>query len=200
MRESKIAVILVAALGISIPVWAFGGVYKMKVKPIREDPVREKLPIRVTLELKKDLCGLVKRLEGGCSPNYALGEAICAYSERVAGAAFAGFVRTDGASPGPVSETDAVLRPRLADISESGHTWSWSKVEIVIVIEWAALDREGNTLWVKTVPGVGRGKQGTMFTCGGNHRKITQAAVDDVFNQSLNELISSPELRRLAKR
>jgi hypothetical protein len=114
-------------------------------------------------------------------------------------AAFAGFIHADDPTRGPEAETDAVLRLRFVDVSESGHSYSWNQMEYLIIIEWTALDRDGRTLWMQTVRGVGRGKQGTIFTTDRLHREVMQAAFDDVFNQSLKQVISSPELRSLAK-
>jgi hypothetical protein len=198
MHGPRVYSVLVVALGILLPSWAVAGAWKLEVKPLPEDPTRGKLPIRVTLLLAEECCGLVKEISFLEKRKVALGEVLCGYAEEVARAAFADFIRR-GEATRPEAGTEAVLRLRFVDISWSSGMSAWSQQEVLILIEWMVLDREGKTLWAQTIRGVARGKLGTLFSVSRRNRELLQAAVDDVFNQSLKQMISSPELRRLAK-
>ena len=84
--------------------------------------------------------------------------------------------------------------PKIGDI---GATLG-RKRELVIELEWTALDRTGKTLWVRTIQTTGQTKFGNAFTRGKNSRAMDDAAVKDALAKSEAAIRTAPQLLQLA--
>lgn len=90
-----------------------------------------------------------------------------------------------------------VMAPELLFFDWAFGVSAFSESKISLGVEWKLTDISGKVVWVETVNGVGTGKQGNMFT-GDDHMEINvKRALQDLFNNSQDAMLSSRLLRIL---
>jgi hypothetical protein len=188
---------LATTAGLATAFPCLAGARKPVVNPLPKGAIAGKHPYGVTLALTKDLCRTVWK-QKSTRDNRDLGEALCLYAERVATAVFAPVSRRDTNTAAEPDAGEPQLSARFVEMRRNEPAWAWHDQEVAILLEWSMRDRVGRLVRVKTIQGVARDKAGTLFTRTRRRHDAVRAAIDDVFARSVREMISSPELRKLA--
>jgi hypothetical protein len=106
----------------------------------------------------------------------------------------------------PSSETDPrdndiagryVLTPKVAFIEQSFGVTAFSEAKTSIGIEWNLIDTSGSPVWVETINGTGIGIAGNIFTGEKHQKKRLQSALQELFQNTQEAMLSSPLLRKL---
>jgi hypothetical protein len=161
-----------------------------------------KLKLNAELVLTSDFCtSEMKRGNGLTSvkEKFPVGEKLCPGLESELPAIFASLKKVDQIPAPGTSAADIILVPKVGDIGATQKSLAFSKRELVVILEWTALNREGKTLWVSTVQATGKRNMGNVFTHGKNMRKINEDVADDAIEKSVQTISSAPELANLAK-
>lgn len=107
------------------------------------------------------------------------------------------------ATSGSQGERQAVLTPRVADISRSPPTksraWAWTDVEQTVKIEWILKSPGNVVIWQGTGTGKFTNKNGNNFSSDDLDQERLQMAIDNAFKNSLEVLSRSPEIIAFAK-
>lgn len=176
-----------------------GFTHKISAKPFEELSSKEKIPLHVELLLSPDFCDYKFTRQRGLDWHvFPLGEAFCNGSKILANAAFTEVSVASGEAIPSGNRIDAKLIPKLVSVNHFMPMVAWQIQEAVIIIEWKLVDINGKMIWVDTVQGKGRNKLGPALTGLRNNQETMQMAVDDLFLNSLNSIMSSQEVRRYA--
>jgi hypothetical protein len=160
-------------------------------------PEPPKLKLNAELVLTTDFCtAQLKRGNGWTTmkETFPIGSQLCPLLESQLPSLFTSMKKSTQVPTPNTSDADVVLVPKIGDI---GATLS-RKRELVIELEWTALDRAGKTLWVQTIQATGETKFGNTFTRGKNSRAMDNAAVQDALAKSEAAIRSAPQLLTLA--
>jgi hypothetical protein len=160
------------------------------------------LAIKADVVLSPEFCAttMKKGSVWTVKESFAVGENTCPKLETELAKIFTGLSRISKLPEPNDGAADIILVPKFGDIGATMAVGAFSNRELVVVLEWTALDRAGKTLWVQTVQGSARKHMGNAFTHGKNMRKITEATVDDLVEKSATQISSAPELRKLSSK
>ena len=161
-----------------------------------------KLKLNVELVLTSDFCTAEMKRGNGLTSvkeKFPVGEKLCPGLVSQLPAIFASLKKVDQIPALNTSTADIILVPKVGDIGATQKTLAFSKRELVVILEWTALNREGKTLWVSTVQANGKRNMGNVFTHGKNMRKINDDVADDAIEKSVQAISTAPELVNLAK-
>jgi len=165
-------------------------------------PAPTKLKLKAELVLTQDFCtSEMKRGNGWTTvkEKFPIGEKLCPLLETELPSLFVSMKKSEQIPAPNATDADVILFPKVGDIGATEKTWAHSKRELVVVIEWTALDRNGKTLWVQTIQATGEAKMGNAFTHGKNMKLIDEEAVKDALAKSEEAIRSAPELLKLAQ-
>ncbi len=73
-----------------------------------------------------------------------------------------------------------------------------SKRELLVVLEWTAKDKSGKTVWVETIQGTAKEKEGNGFSHTKHAKVLSAKSVNDAAAKSAAAMSASPELRKLS--
>jgi hypothetical protein len=159
------------------------------------------LALKANLVLNYEFCS-TKVMKGSFlagEESFPIGEKACPKLETALSGVFAGgLTKLKGASEADKTDADLTLSPKFVDLGATRPMASWTERELVILIEWTAVDRNGKTIWVQTVQGTASGKLGTLFQVRKQRRLLLEQAIQDLADKSASQISSSPELRKLA--
>jgi hypothetical protein len=161
-----------------------------------------KLNLNAELVLTSEFCTSEMKRGNGLTTvkeKFPVGEKLCPGLKSEVPSIFASLKQVDQIPAPNTSTADIILVPKIGDIGATQKSLAFSKRELVVILEWTALNSEGKTLWVSTVQASGKRNMGNMFTHGKNMRKINDDVVDDAIEKSIETIISAPELIKLVK-
>jgi hypothetical protein len=159
-------------------------------------PPDARLGLRAALVLTPELCA--SKMKDKHKQTYEIGKAACAELEPALKNAFSTLTVVPSESQS--GDAQVVLLPRFVAVDRTSGVQGFSKLTMVIQLEWTVKDMSGRTVWLETVQGTGVGHVGTMGTVGKNRKKTVADAMRDTAEQSASKMSSSPELRKLAAR
>ncbi len=169
--------------------------HKITAKPFEELLGKEKIPLHVELLLPPDFYDYKFTRQRGLDWHvFKLGKAFCDGSKMLAEAAFTKVSVTSGTAIPPGDRIDAKLIPNLVSVNHFMPMTIFEIQEAVIIFEWKLVDINGKMIWIDTIQGKGRKQLGSLW----HNRATMQMAVDDLFFNSLNSIMSSQEVRRYA--
>lgn len=140
----------------------------------------------------------IKELRGGETWKVPLGSPLIENTERLAKVAFAKVVISGGQKPAANGGVQAILIPKLVSISREAGLQTDHERATAVRVEWALNDRNGKLIWVDTILGIGKGPQ-DVYGKDGTEQQV-QSALDNLFRQSLEALISSIEVKSFIQR
>ena len=161
-----------------------------------------KLKLNAELVLTADFCNAeLKRGNGWTTvkEKFPIGEKLCPLLEAELPSVFASMKKSDHVPAPNTADADVILVPKVGDIGATMKNMAHSKRELVIVLEWTALNRAGNAVWVQTIQASGRENMGNVFSHGKDMKKINDDAVNDALAKSEEAMRSSRELQKLAQ-
>jgi hypothetical protein len=156
--------------------------------------VPAKLKLNAELVLSPEFCSSeFKRGNGwtAAKERYPVGAKLCPVLEAELPALFLSMKKSEQVPAPNATNADVILVPKIQDISAT-------MKELVVEVEWTALDRAGKTLWVQAIQASGTGKVRGLGT-GKLQRKHNEAAIDEVIAKSKDAISSSPELLKLVQ-
>lgn len=128
---------------------------------------------------------------------YAIGAEVCTKAESGLSSLFSDIERSVR-QPNAPSDVPLTLVPKFQDFGLTTGSFMGHNRELLIVIEWTGIDRNGKLAWVQTARGSATGEAGnTRWSAKKNNEKIVADAVDDVFQKTRDLNAGSPELRKL---
>ncbi|MFH1349036.1 MAG: hypothetical protein ABIH58_05385 [Patescibacteria group bacterium] len=173
--------------------------HEVSINPVRELSRKEKIPLRITLQLSPELCAYtLTKNRMGDQHIFPLGGPLCKGSEIVARAACTEVFIISKDSVASEQKIDARLIPEIITVDYHMPQWAWEEQEAVIIVKWTLFDNAGKVLWIDTIQSKGSNKLGSTFSGLKRNRETMQMAVDDLFQKSLESILSSQEIRRFA--
>jgi hypothetical protein len=158
-----------------------------------------KLPLRATLVLTPEFCA-TRMSRGSLTTKFGfeVGKAACVEFEPALKEAFASITTTSEAPK--TGDVQLILIPKFVDVGSTvdGIT-AFSDRELDVILQWAAKDISGTTIWIGTVQGAAKHHVGNLFTYKKNLKLIVNDAVKDLASQSAIKMSSSAELRKLSQ-
>ena len=94
-------------------------------------------------------------------------------------------------------EIEYFIRPKVVFIEQSFGVSAFSKASTSIGILWVLEKTEETPIWAETIIGVGVGEAGNAFTGEEQQKDRFRLAIQDLFQKTQSEIISSPLLRKL---
>lgn len=156
------------------------------------------LPIKAGVVLTSDFCATELKRGSSLSgrEKFEVGKGTCPELFKALTPKFSSLERLERMPEQP--NADLILVPKFADL---GTTLGGlrKKREFIILIEWTAVNRAGKTVWLQTVQGTAQESPGGLFHGRINARRMLKNAITDTVAKSVNEILSAPELRELAK-
>jgi hypothetical protein len=166
-------------LGLAL-IFAFG-----LTTPMPAQPVTPKLKLDAELVLTTEFCSAELKSGNGFSTvkdRYQIGEKLCP------------LLKSEDSVPAPnATNSGVILIPKMGDIGAT----RGNKRELVVVVEWTALDRAGKTLWVQTIEATVQGKAGSAYTHGKHVKAMTLEAANAVLAKSEDAIGAAPQLLKL---
>ena len=92
---------------------------------------------------------------------------------------------------------DYYIRPHVEFIEQSFGVSAFSKASTSIGILWIIEKDEGTPIWAETVIGVGVGEGGNAFTWEEKQKERFRLAIQDLYQKTQIEMLSSPLLQKL---
>lgn len=173
----------------------FGGRYKIMTKSMNEFSTNKKIPVDVKLVLDSVLCNhvYVSRRQGA-KRVYELGDAFCSNTKNLFTTLFKNVTVVSSNDDNTEVDFDAIVIPKVVDTSVLVRPGAPPNFEATIVYECAIEDRNGRTIFVRTV------KENKVLKKYGydSYGTVMQEAVDELFTQLGNELVYSPEIKKFA--
>jgi hypothetical protein len=166
--------------------------------PMPAQPVTPKLKLDAELVLTTEFCSAELKSGNGISTvkdRYQIGEKLCPLLEAELPSLFASLRKSDSVPAPNATSAGVVLIPKMGDIGAT----RGNKRELVVVVEWTALDRAGKTLWVQTIEATVQGKAGSAYTHGKHVKAMTVEAANAVLAKSGDAIGSAPQLLKLAR-
>jgi hypothetical protein len=158
-----------------------------------------RIGLKTALVLTPEFCA-TKTKKGTWGINeekFPIGKAACQQLEPALLNVFPNLTRVEAASS--ARDAELVLVPRFVDIGETQNTTAFTRRELVILVEWTAKNKSGNTVWIETVQGSAKHIEGNMLTHWIDLKVIVRNSVMDLAQQSASEMAASPVLRKLAQ-
>ena len=111
------------------------------------------LAIKADVVLSPEFCAttMKKGSVWTVKESFAVGENTCPKLETELAKIFTGLSRISKLPEPNDGAADIILVPKFGDIGATMAVGAFSNRELVVVLEWTALDRAGKTLWVQTV-------------------------------------------------
>jgi hypothetical protein len=165
--------------------------------PMAAQPVTPKLKLDAELVLTPEFCSAELKSGNGFSTvkdRYQIGEKLCPLLEAELPSLFTSLRRSEGVPAPNATSAGVILVPKMGDIGAT----RGNKRELVVVVEWTALDRTGKTLWVQTIEATVQGKAGSAYTHGKHLKAMTVEAANAVLAKSEDAIRSAPQLIKLA--
>jgi hypothetical protein len=166
--------------------------------PAAAQSVAPKLKLNAELVLTADFCNAELKSGNGFSTpkdKYPIGKKLCPLLETELPSLFTSLKKSDSVPAPNATGADVILVPKLGDI---GATRGYKR-ELVVVIEWTAMDRAGKTLWVQTIEATVQGKAGSVYSHGKHLREMTDEAVKTALAESEDAIGSAPQLIKLVQ-
>ena len=166
--------------------------------PATAQSVPPKLNLKADLVLTTAFCSAEMKRGNGwttAKERFPVGEQLCPLLAADLPSLFASMEKSDKVPAPNTTDADVILVPKIGDI---GATMG-RKQELVVVLEWTALDRAGRPLWVQTIEGTAHEKAGSAFSHGKHVRLLNDAAVRDALAKSEEAIRSAPGLLKLAQ-
>jgi len=124
-----------------------------------------------------------------------IGENLAHHSKRLMRSTFANMVLIENHQIPP--GVNYLMEPELVVFENARSAWVFGKAKISLSIEWKISDRSGKLVWVKTINGTGIGTGGNTFTYKKNEKEMIKIAMQNLFEESQNTMLSSQILRSL---
>ena len=190
------------AILISLGFFVASGCTHMFEQPIHKinvDPVAEKIDLNVALILTDNFRNAkYQREEMGDKWIIPIGENLVHHSVELMNRVFAYSVTLDESiNKSPNKNIKYVMTPELIFFDWAFGAFAGSESKISICVKWTLTDTSGKTLWVETIKGIGIGKSGNIFNGDERIKTKVQNALQDLFNNSQNAILSSKLLRKL---
>jgi hypothetical protein len=96
-------------------------------------------------------------------------------------------------------EVQIVLLPRIIDAHPTSPAAFTGRTQMVVLLEWTAMDASGKPVWIETLQGTAEVRQHYGFsgiTLPDAFRRGLEQAVEDVAKQSAAKMSSAPEFRK----
>jgi hypothetical protein len=152
-------------------------------------PALEKSPLTVALILTPEFCSTVNN-KGHL--RFLIGKTACNQLEPALKGVFTSLQRVGDSSQ--ASNARVVLEPKFTDVSVTDRAFTFSKTDLVVVVEWTARDQSGKTLWVETAQGAASRGMGNNLTLRKNMDRLLREAVDQMVSQSVSKISSARQL------
>lgn len=189
-------------LQISVLALVFSGcttIYDFKIDPVAEYSQRNKIGLGIELRLTDEFCNYAwERKVFVDTYRLPLGSTLSENAEIVTREVFKDVVVTKGGTKALKANVVAVLMPKVTSVERSPIMRAWEIAETIIYIEWNLTNLQGEVIWVSTIKGVGRAKQGIYLNLKKQTQKQVQKAVEDLFLKTFDAMSSSPEIREFA--
>jgi hypothetical protein len=154
--------------------------------------VDKKLSPPVRLELSTDFRSAKwERKIGSDTRVLPLGENLVALSKKTITNVFAKVV--DDADAPNVN----IISPKVVSIEQALPVWAKDETKLTISVEWTLRRPDGQVVWTQTVQGVGTGPSGNVFNDGERSVVRVQRALNDLFQNTQDQMTSSLVLRSL---
>jgi len=173
--------------------------YNFTVPPNNKIALAEKIPISVGIVLSSDFCSYsYSSTHQGNTNIFYIGKTLCDYTKKIAQQIFSQMIVISDIKDATGQTIDAIITPKVVDSSVFYRTGAIpAKVNSIIVMEWVVKDKNGEILYITTIEGNGLDER----TFGGatiRYQTSMQKALDDLFNKTYTEFISSSEIRQFA--
>jgi len=173
--------------------------YNFSVSLGNVTPLTEKIPISVAIVLSSDFCSYsYSSTHQGNTNIFYIGKTFCDYSETMAQQIFSRVTVFSNKKEPIEQNVDAIITPKIVDSSVFYRTGAIPvKVNSIIVIEWTVTDKRGEILHIAAIEGNGLDER----TFGGatvRYQNSMQKALDDLFNKTYSEFVSSTQIRQFA--
>jgi len=164
----------------------------------------EKLPMSVVLIVSEELRN-AKWVRPAITPIgdtfvVPVGEQLALNSEALARRVFRTVSVRQGSDSGTVpAQEDALLIPKVIFLEQSAGVTAFSDAVYTVAVEWSLKTASGSIIWVDTVKGEGRTKDGNVFTMWDNMKERARLALDDLFLKSFRAMTTARPIQELAK-
>jgi hypothetical protein len=155
-------------------------------------PTVQKLPLTAALVLTPEFCATVNN-KGGLK--FPVGKAACSQLPATLNAVFTTLTRVDDSSK--AGNVQVLLEPKFTDVSGTQRAFTFSKTELVVLVEWTIRDREGNSIWIETAQGSGARSMGNNITLRKNLDRLVHETVQQMADESATKMSSAPQLLNL---
>jgi hypothetical protein len=173
----------------------FGGHYKIESSPMEGISADTKIPVNVRLVLSSELCNYTyTSIRQGAKRVYDLGDAFCINNKNLFAKIFKNLIVVSSHDEDQSSDFDAIAIPRVIDTSVLVRPGAPPNFEATIIYECSIVDKSNRTIFLRTV------KEDKIYRGYGydSNRIVMQQAMDELFTQLGNELVSSPEIKKFA--
>lgn len=171
--------------------------YKIDADPVVDYSTRHKLNTSIRLDLPDTLCNYTWEHKTALGDTFRmeLGPALCSNAEAMTRSLFNHVVVSRGSQDAKASNTTAILTPRVVSVERAMGVFAFSDMKTIIDLEWALTDLKDDLIWVQTIQGIGKAKTGNILSHKSEARKQGKRAIQDVFQKSVEAIMSSPEIR-----
>jgi hypothetical protein len=130
----------------------------------------------------------------GAKRVYELGNALCSNTENLFTNLFKGVTVTSSMDDNSEGSFNAIVIPKVVDTSVLVRPGAPPNFEAAIIYECSMVDARGHTIFVRTV------KENKVLAQYGydSYKIVMQSAVDELFTKMGNEIMDSPEIKKLA--
>ena len=173
----------------------FGGRYK--IESLRMDAISTdaKIPLNVRLVLSSELCNYTyTSVRQGAKRVYELGDALCTNNRKIFSDLFKNVIVVSSKDEGKTTDFDVTAILKVIDTSVLIRPGAPPQFEATIIYECAIEDRNGRTIFVRTI------KEYKVIKRYGydSYRIVMQDTVDELFTKLGHELIDSLEIKKFA--
>ena len=127
-----------------------------------------------------------------------MGDMLVMRAEELARALFADVVVTKSATA--EAGRELVLTAKIILVEYSRPVFIFQDQRTTISLEWSLRDAEGSPVWLKTVTSQQKGRMGGVVSAQENAEKLVGRTIDDLFQQSFEQMSSALEIRGLVTR
>jgi len=129
---------------------------------------------------------------------FHMGNALSMYAQKVSRKVFRTVSLDQDNTNDAQTSHKVILVPKLVTLTQaSSAKWAWEETETEVVIDWQVYSIKNELIWSKEYIGRGKGNLGTLSSIDENYRERVEQAISNLFEVSLNQLISSPILKQL---
>lgn len=129
------------------------------------------------------------------------GPSLTASARNIAESIFSNVKMLDSDSKDAAADVDAILSPRIAQISSDprfgnyGKTFvAWTKVRFTIEVEWTLATQDGEVIWTDTLTGTGESDLGGLGSQTSNREERALEAVESLFAHLHTAMKSAEEI------